>query len=95
MTERPGPPFQWDENKSQGNLQMRGFGFELIHHFDWSTAVTQQDLRTGEEQRWVSVGLIEGRLYVTVWTQRGAATRIISLRKANDREVDKYERARA
>jgi uncharacterized DUF497 family protein len=61
----------------------------------WNTAVTQQDLRSVDEERWISVGLIEDRLYVAVWTQRGTDTRIISLRKANNREADRYERARS
>ena len=94
MTPMPGPPYQWDENKSRSNLQTRGFEFDLIHRFDWTTSTTRQDLRITGEERWISTGLIEERLYVAVWTQRGIFTRIISLRKANDREVDIYEQAR-
>ena len=94
MTPRPGPPYEWDENKSQLNFQRRGFGFGLIHNFDWNTAVSWQNLRILEEDRRVSIGLIEERLYVAVWTQRGIFTRIISLRKANDREIDIYEQSR-
>ena len=94
MTPTPGPPYEWDEDKSLSNLQTRGFGFDLIHRFEWNTADTWQDLRSVEEARWVSTGLIGERLYVAVWTMRGITTRIISLRKANDREVDGYERPR-
>ena len=90
MTPRPGPPYEWDENKNQLNFQRRGFGFGLIHNFDWNTAVSWQDLRILEEDRRVSIGLIEGRLYVTVWTWREGFTRIISLRKANRREAIIY-----
>ena len=85
MTPQPGLEYEWDEDKSRRNLQTRGFGFDLIHHFDWNTAVSWQDLRIVEEERSVSIGLIEGRLYVTVWTQRESATRIISLRKAKQK----------
>jgi uncharacterized DUF497 family protein len=95
MTPRPGLRYEWDEDKSQTNLQIRGFGFDLIHRFDWNTAATQQDLRNVDGERWISIGLIGDRLYVAVWTQRGTATRIISLRKANNREADRYERARS
>ena len=94
MTPTPGPPYEWDEDKSLSNFQTRGFGFDLIHRFEWNTANTRHDLRSVEETRWVSTGLIGERLYVTVWTLRGITTRIISLRKANDREVDGYERPR-
>lgn len=37
------------------------------------------------------MGRIEGRLFVVVYTPRRAATRIISARKANQREVKDYE----
>ncbi len=94
MTSRPGPPYQWDENKSRSNLQTRGFGFDLIHYFEWNNAISWQDLRIMEEDRRVSIGLIEGRLYVAVWTMGEGFTRIISLRKANRREAIVYAQAR-
>ena len=93
MTPQPGPPYEWDDNKSRWNLPTRGFGFDLIRRFDWSTAITHRSL-SSQEARWVSTGLIEERLYVAVWTQRGNITRIISMRKANNREVNEYERTR-
>lgn len=94
MTPRPGAPYEWDENKSRSNLETRGFGFDLIHRFDWNTADTRQDLRSVKEARLISTGLIEGRLYVAVWTRREGFTRIISLRKANRREAIAYAQAR-
>ncbi len=42
------------------------------------------------ELRFITVGRLDGRMVVTVWTPRGAARRIISLRKANDREQALY-----
>ncbi len=38
----------------------------------------------------ITVGLLRGRMVVLVWTQRGAWRRIISMRKANDREQALY-----
>ena len=86
--------YEWDPNKSLSNFQNRGFGFDLIHQFDWSTAITRQSLRSTEEERWVSTGRIAERIYVAVWTRRGLSIRIISLRKANRREVNTYVRAK-
>ena len=94
MTPEPGPPYQWDEDKSRSNLQNRGFGFDLVHRFDWNSADTRRDLRSVEEPRWISTGLIEERLYIAVWTRREGFTRIISLRKANRREALAYARTR-
>lgn len=44
------------------------------------------------EARFVTAGLLRGRMVVIVWTPRGAARRIISMRKANEREIERYAR---
>ena len=43
-----------------------------------------------EEHRFITVGYLDARLIVLVWTPRGEARRIISMRKANDREKAIY-----
>jgi Ribonuclease toxin, BrnT, of type II toxin-antitoxin system len=45
------------------------------------------------EARFVTMAPINDRLCVFAWCQRGEALRVISLRKANKRERDKYEKA--
>ncbi len=51
-----------------------------------------EDLRADYgERRFIAYGTIEDRLFVCVYTWRGQRRRIISLRKANRREVDAYE----
>ncbi len=42
------------------------------------------------EVRQVAFGLIDGRLFVCVFVDRGSTRRVISLRKANSREVKRY-----
>lgn len=42
------------------------------------------------EGRFVSYGMVDGRIWVCVFTQRGNTSRIISVRKANDRETQRY-----
>ncbi|MFM0364692.1 BrnT family toxin [Paraburkholderia sediminicola] len=37
--------------------------------------------------------MIDARLYCVVFTQRGETFRVISLRKANNREIDRHEKA--
>ena len=90
MPFQPGPPYEWDEDKSAENFMSRGFGFDLVERFNWDTALIQRDLRIEGEERWISLGLVEERIHVVVWTPRGPYTRIISMRKANDREVARY-----
>jgi uncharacterized DUF497 family protein len=42
------------------------------------------------EIRFITIGRLDRRMVVMVWTQRGATRRIISLRKANAREQAFY-----
>ena len=51
------------------------------------------DRRNYGEVRWRAFGPNNDRLHVLVYTIRNSSLRVISLRKANDREFDFYERA--
>ena len=42
------------------------------------------------EKRFITVGLLKSRMVILVWTPRGEARRIISMRKANAREQKTY-----
>jgi uncharacterized DUF497 family protein len=42
------------------------------------------------EDRFQTVGLLEGRMVMIVWTPRGDARHVISMRKCNDREQARY-----
>jgi uncharacterized DUF497 family protein len=48
------------------------------------------DRRDYRELREIWFGIIDERLYCVVFTQRGDSMRIVSLRKANKREVQDY-----
>ena len=53
--------------------------------------LTSEDCRQDyEETRYITVGMLSERMVVLVWTPRGAARRIISMRKANEREQNLY-----
>jgi uncharacterized protein len=43
------------------------------------------------EKRWLVLGKIEKRLFAVAFTSRGAIIRLISARKANEREQRKYD----
>ena len=56
--------------------------------FEFETAHIQTDTRYDYgEVRYVAIGLIDGRLHVLCFTETPDGIRVISLRKANDREV--------
>ena len=86
----------WDETKRAANLAKHGVDFAVAEGFDWETALTAvDDRRDYGEGRFFSIGYISSRLHVMVWTPRGDDTRIIGLRKANDREERRYHAAQA
>lgn len=79
--------FEWDDDKRTANLAKHGVDFAAVHRFDWSSSLTARDGRGDYgEDRFVTLGIIDGRLHFCAWTQRGERRRIISLRKANRRE---------
>lgn len=60
-------------------------------NIEWESALTWPDARRSYgETRWIAIGYIGLRLYVVVYTDRGKTRRIISLRKANLREIRRY-----
>jgi uncharacterized DUF497 family protein len=82
----------FDPAKSAHNEQQRGLPFSLVEELDWSSAVIEEDARKNYgERRWRVLGLIGERLHAVVFTPRAGKVHVISLRKANKREVRQYE----
>ena len=79
--------YEWDEAKRQANLAKHGADFADMDRFNWLTADVWTDRRFDYgENRKIALGLIGERLYYAAFTERGAVKRLISLRKANERE---------
>ncbi|MCY1400682.1 hypothetical protein D3C76_542350 [compost metagenome] len=86
----------YDVAKCERNITERGLSFELASDFDWSTALVLEDQRQDYgERRFQALGFIGERLHMLVFTPRAGAVHIISLRKANKREVSGYEKRQA
>jgi len=85
--------FEWDEAKSDLCFRERGFDFAYAAQvfFDPDRMVQADTRYSYGEERYRVVGVIEQRLFVVVYTPRHDAMRIISARKANQREVRYYE----
>ena len=82
-------PYEWDEAKRRGNIAKHGIDFESVHLFDWTTASYERSMRHGEE-RVFALGYVGNRLHAIAYVARGENARIISLRKANPREENRY-----
>jgi uncharacterized DUF497 family protein len=85
--------FTFDPAKNARNIDVHGISFYRVIDFDWSLAIHLEDARRDYgERRFGAFGPIDGRLHVLVYTPRGASLHVISLRKANKREVRRYAR---
>ena len=82
----------YDGVKRALTLEKRGLDFSDAARLFAGPEYTVADDRTeyGEE-RFQTYGLIGDRLVIVVWTARGEARHIISMRKCNERERKKYE----
>ena len=82
----------FDPAKSQKNEVERGLPFWLVASMAWDSALIEMDTRKDYgENRYRVLGLIDGRLHAMVFTPRADKVHVISLRKANAREVRTYE----
>ena len=90
--------FEWDETKAKSNLRKHGVAFEdAMLAFADPYAVSQQDRIEGGEQRWQTLGMVNGHLMLLVaHTVRDdedgvEIIRIISARAADRKERRRYE----
>ena len=83
----------YDSAKNDSNIQKHGLSLAEARMLEWVTALEWIDARKnyGEERR-AALALIKQRLYFVVYVELKMGKRIISLRKANVREVEKYEK---
>lgn len=88
--------FEWDEAKAAVNVAKHGVQFEIALEFDWANAVTLPDERFDYgERRSLAIGRdVAGEFYAIVLTLRGGVVRIISARKANRKEIARWQAAR-
>ena len=86
----------FDPEKSRKNIRERELPFERAAEFDWETALYAEDIRNAyPERRFVAIGYLGKRLHVICFTPIENGVRIISFRKANVREVKRYEKETA
>lgn len=84
--------FEWDENKNQSNYEKHGIYFEEATEVFKSDCLTWVDDRKYYgETREITIGeMSKNIVLVLAHTDRFGNIRIISARKANERERSKY-----
>lgn len=86
-------PLEWDENKNKANIEKHGLTFddaELV--FSGITKTVVDDRYNYGEIRHITFGMLASRAVVIAHTQREERIRIISMRKANEREKKYYQK---
>jgi len=82
---------EYDVLKNLANFAKHGLKLEQVIEFEWETALIKEDQRRNYlETRLQATGYISDRLYVIVFCKRNDIIRVISLRKANYREIKGY-----
>jgi len=83
--------FEWHEDKRRANLRKHRIDFLDAETVFAGQTVTFEDTRQHYgERRFVTFGLLQGRVVALVHTEREAAIRILSMRKASKHEERSY-----
>ena len=81
----------YDPIKDAMNQEKHGVSLAAAASIDWTSAVTWADTRMDyHEDRMRGLGLIGNRVHAVVYVIRDQSRRVISLRKANHKEVMSY-----
>ena len=82
----------FDLEKDASNQRKHGLSLADAGRLDWDAMRIQVDTRRDyREERLVGVGLLDTNLHCVVFTLRDGAIRVISLRRANYREINEHE----
>jgi uncharacterized DUF497 family protein len=84
--------FEWDEEKSSGNLIKHGISFEDASEVFYGPIIVRRSTRNDEE-RWLAIGISHDRLMSVIFTRRNDLIRIISARRPRPDEKRAYRDA--
>jgi uncharacterized DUF497 family protein len=80
--------FDWADKKDRANQMKHSVSFTLAAEVFLDEHLQEKlDERSVEEERWIAIGLVDGRELVVAFTLREEVVRLIS-----DRGADRYER---
>ena len=81
----------YDPAKRDETLARRGLDLaDAASVLSGPTITVEDDRFDYGEPRFITIGLLRARMVIVAWTPRGDSYRIISMRKANDREISRY-----
>jgi uncharacterized DUF497 family protein len=84
--------YEWDDEKRLANVVKHGVDFaDACRLFEGPFMIMTDDRLNYGEARSIAFGHVENRLIAVAFTKRQDIIRIISARKANDREKKRFE----
>lgn len=83
--------FEFDDSKSQSNLQKHGIDFVDAQALWNDSNLLEIRAKTADEPRFLVIAMIEQKHWSAVITYRGEKIRLISVRRSRDEEVEMYE----
>ena len=83
--------FEYDDAKSAENKGKHGIDFEEAQALWEDSALVEIPARTGEEPRWLLIGVIGQKHWSAVVTRRDENIRLISVRRSRREEIRIYE----
>jgi uncharacterized protein len=84
--------FEWDERKRGSNLEKHGLDFLDVSAVFEAPHIVVPSAYRGDEERFLTTGIFEGRCVTVVYTTRSEVVRIISFRRARYEERQKYQK---
>ncbi len=83
--------FEYDPSKSLANLEKHGIDFSAAQELWDDPDALQIKAKSGDEERFIVIGLIQGKYWTAVITYRDDCIRLISVRRSRKQEVLLYE----
>lgn len=82
---------EFDPAKDAANIARHGLSLADFAGFDTLHVVIEDDRIDYGEKRFIALGRIDGRPHAVVFTRRGQRTRLISFRRAHEKELKRHE----
>jgi uncharacterized DUF497 family protein len=83
--------FEWDAQKSISNQEKHGIGFDTAKKLWLDDKRVEIKIAFSSEDRWALIAAVEGKMWTAIYTMRNDVIRVISVRRAREREVKLYE----
>ena len=83
--------FEFDERKSQANLEKHGIDFIEAQELGTDPDFVEIPAKTSDEPRFLVIGRIKGKHWSAIFTPRNDTIRIISVPRSRKEEVAIYE----